>query len=142
MGMSKEAYLELVGQRDKKPPKTSRHKPPSCPSERDEQLVLAAYLNSRGLLWWHTPNGGYRSQRTAAQLKEEGVKAGVPDVLIFETTKTGRKGLAIELKRVKGGKRSRAQRACIDALGRAGWAARFCNGADEAIKLVEEMYPS
>lgn len=33
-----------------------------------------------GLLWWHTPNGGYRHIAVAKLLKSMGTKAGVPDL--------------------------------------------------------------
>ena len=35
-----------------------------------------------GALIWHTPNGGKRGAREAAELKRMGVKAGVPDIAI------------------------------------------------------------
>lgn len=37
-----------------------------------------------GVIWWHTPNGGKRSKREAAKLKEMGVRAGVPDLIICQ----------------------------------------------------------
>lgn len=34
-------------------------------------------------MWWHTPNGGARSKRTAGRLKAMGVRAGVPDFIFM-----------------------------------------------------------
>ena len=53
------------------------------PSEESEQIKLAQWLDLAKVLWCHVPNGGGRSKREAARLKAAGVKAGVPDVLIF-----------------------------------------------------------
>lgn len=73
------------------------------------RLAYAAYTGECPAARWAyaIPNGGKRDQITAARLKAEGVKAGVPDVHypvsngVFLT-------LYIELKR-KGGRRSDSQ---------------------------------
>ena len=61
------------------------------------------------------PNGGKRDIRTAAMLKAEGVKPGVPDICL-PVPRGGKHGLYIELKRRKGGTVSKAQEAWIRAL--------------------------
>jgi hypothetical protein len=87
------------------------------------------------------PNGGYRNEREAARLKLEGVRAGVPDVMLpapverykvspFHTTPDGRKvyipagewyhGLFIELK-VDANKPSTEQKYRIKRLQDAGY---------------------
>lgn len=43
------------------------------------------------------PNGGHRNKATAGKLKAEGVRAGVPDLLLLLPSR-GFHGLAIELK--------------------------------------------
>ena len=48
-------------------------------------------------LLFHIPNGGHRHKTTAARLKAEGVKAGVPD-LCLPVPRSGYHGLYIELK--------------------------------------------
>ena len=48
-------------------------------------------------LYHHVPNGGSRNRIEAANLKEEGVKAGVPD-LEFPAARGRYTGLHIELK--------------------------------------------
>lgn len=53
------------------------------PSEEAEQRALAQWLDLHRILWCHVPNGGQRSKAVAGKLKAAGVKAGVPDVLVF-----------------------------------------------------------
>ena len=59
------------------------------PSEEHEQRALALWLDWHKILWCHVPNGGERSKAVAGKLKAAGVKAGVPDVLVFETPPCG-----------------------------------------------------
>jgi len=104
-------------------------------SEEKEQMKLAAYLDGHKFLWCHVPNGGHRRKIVAASLKRQGVKSGVPDVLIFAPIQA-----AIELKRKSGGNVSANQRKWLDALGNAGWDTYVARGADKAIEwLVEKV---
>lgn len=48
----------------------------------------------------HIPNGGSRNQLEAANLKRQGVKAGVPD-LCLPVARNGKHGLYVEMKRQK-----------------------------------------
>lgn len=68
-----------------------------APTEDVLQEQVARYLDSIGLFWWHTPNNGAVGVRRGAKYKRHGVKAGIPDCLIYH------KGClyAIELKRAK-----------------------------------------
>ena len=36
-----------------------------------------------GLVYFHVPNGGYRSRSEGAKFKAMGVRAGVPDLILF-----------------------------------------------------------
>jgi hypothetical protein len=60
------------------------------PIERESQLkinvmkAIRSYLNS-GHLAWHTPNGGFRNPREAAQFKAFGVLPGVLDIQILSS---------------------------------------------------------
>jgi len=132
-------------------PKKKRRAKSDIPTEREEQVKLAKYLDSLGLLWCHVPNeghGGYGkgAQIKGARLRAEGLKSGVPDVLIFnqcsvfeDKEELHRSGCAIELKRQKGGRVSDSQKEWLAGLRRAGWVAEVCNGFEEAQKLIKEL---
>ena len=86
-----------------------RIKPNGKPRRRNEQpehkmqvalftwARLVARNNPRLNLLFAIPNGGHRDPRTAAQLKAEGVKAGVPDICL-PVSRGGHHGLWLELK--------------------------------------------
>ena len=110
-------------------------------SEYDEQVKLAEYLDTKGFLWCHVPNGGNRNPITGAKLKRQGVKPGVPDVLIFDFPSYLKcNGVAIELKRQKGGKLRESQKEWLGKLKYRGWETRVCRGADEAIDFLENIF--
>lgn len=89
----------------------------------------------------HIPNGGYRSKRTAAQLKRMGVKAGVPD-LCLPVARGGFHGLYIELKRVGAGAVSPSQRAWHLALLAQSYAVSVAHGHEAAINLIRDYLSS
>lgn len=110
--------------------------------EDKEQQVLARWLDVRGVLWCHVPNGGHRDIRVGRRLKSHGTKAGVPDVLIFERPMMPSDciGVAIELKRNDYScKPTPEQVAWLDALRERGWYADVCHGAVEAIALLMRL---
>lgn len=72
-----------------------------------DEIDLRANQDSRWRFIFHVPNGGARTPRTAAILKGQGVRAGVPD-LLWLLPACGYNGLAMELK-VGKGKPSAAQ---------------------------------
>jgi hypothetical protein len=61
--------------------------------------VAKQWLPELGLLF-AIPNGGQRAPAVAARMKAEGVKAGVPDMMLPVQSR-GSAGLFIELKRIK-----------------------------------------
>ena len=86
------------------------------------------------------PNGGVRSKITAANLKAEGVRAGVPDWLL--PVSNGRfRGCGIEFKR-PGGHVTPPQREYIDLLRDEGWFVEVCYDTEEAIKMVTRYFES
>lgn len=90
-----------------------------------------------GLVWFHCPNGGHRSKIEGSRLKQQGVKAGVPDIVICEA-KGQYHGLFIELKRISGSKTSTEQKEWITILITKGYMATLAFGADEAIQIVKD----
>lgn len=81
------------------------------------------------------PNGGKRNIITAKLLKDEGVKAGVPDVFLAVPRKDFN-GLFIEMKKKKGGVVSENQTKMLELLKRFGYKAVVCNGAEAAVKEI------
>lgn len=83
------------------------------------------------------PNGGKRARKTAADLKAEGVKRGVPDYLM-PVPRGPFVGLAIELKRMDGGRTSPEQKAWLSHLRTAGWMAVVAYGWEAAWRAVQD----
>lgn len=113
--------------------------------EEHEQSVLAAYLDALPTIgprgWFHPANETQAKPQYLAKRRRLGVKAGVPDVMIVRRPPHGGfLGVAIELKSTLPSARvSDEQREWLAALAAAGWAARVCYGADEAIGFVREL---
>jgi hypothetical protein len=112
-------------------------------TEADIQKTLATLLDSLGLLWTATANGGKRDRRTGASLKAQGVKPGVPDIIIFSPPPLhpDKRGCMIELKRPKGlkkakGRLSAHQRIWLDELSQIGWIAEVAYGYELAISIL------
>lgn len=64
------------------------------------------------------------------------MKRGVPDVLVFTPAPAGKRPVAIELKRTRGGVVSPHQRDWLAGLGRAGWLVHVARGAADAIAYL------
>jgi hypothetical protein len=80
-------------------------------SEHDLQVEICRWCDTVGSpriqgRYFAVPNGGYRTKRTAAKLKAEGVRSGVPDMIFFGAF--GRV-LWVEVKRGKAGRLSESQ---------------------------------
>ena len=112
------------------------------PTEEQEQVAVFQwaeimsnrYPELRMIL--HIPNGGLRSKSEAVRFKRAGVKKGVPDILL-PVARKGYHGLWIEMKRQKGGHLSSEQKEWLDGLFQQGYLAVRCDGADEAIGMLE-----
>ena len=103
-------------------------------TEDGEHMAVAQYLDCTGALWCHVPNGGHRHLAVAAKLKRMGVKAGVPDFLVFDPPPgmPSAVGVALELK-AHGGRVSKQQRGWLDDLQDRRWLAMVALGAGDAI---------
>ncbi len=112
-----------------------------CDGEHAEQAALfrwAEFARARlpELTLLHAiPNGGHRHKATAARLKAEGVKRGVPD-LCLPVARSGAHGLYIELKTERG-KTTPEQLGWIRALRRQGYVAEVCHGWESARSMIE-----
>lgn len=113
------------------------------PREVDLQRSVANFLDHTGLLWCHVPNGGKRNAVVGAKLKAEGVKRGVPDVLIFDGFRTESatySGLAIELKAGRN-KPTPEQDRWNCRLTACKWRVEVCYSLDEALDVLRRCYP-
>lgn len=88
----------------------------------------------------HVPNGGMRNKSTAVNLKKEGVKSGVPDI-VLPVARGGYHGLYIELK-AGGGKTSANQERWLEGLRGNGYMAVVCYGWTAARKTIEAYLKS
>jgi hypothetical protein len=119
-----------------------------APKEKYEQRALFSWaefqLTSKPeiALMYAIPNaggytGGFKKNRSRVMaMKKEGVRAGVPDVCL-PVPRHGFHSLYLELKRTVGGKLSKDQEWWIRYLQHHGHKVVVCNGAEEAIAIVE-----
>src|SRR5690606_5168813 len=82
------------------------------------------------------PNGGWRAKRTAAAMKAEGAKPGVPDYLL-PVPRGEHVGLAIELKTATGRVRPE-QREWLHHLEASGWLTVVARGWEQAWDVVRD----
>jgi hypothetical protein len=102
--------------------------------ESDFQETVARFLDSLEVAWNHCPNGGNRNSREGASLKRQGVKAGFPDISIFEPRGSFH-GLFIELKR--DGEKPRAnQLIWLNDLYSKGYQTAVTDSMEELIEIV------
>ena len=115
-------------------------------SEHDEQAALFqwATVNQARIpgieLMFAVPNGGYRLGKTARDLREEGVKKGVPDVWlpvrgIHENQPVV--GLVIEMKFDRN-KPTQEQKWWMERLAENSWRTVVCYSWREAAKVICE----
>ncbi|MBQ8181977.1 MAG: VRR-NUC domain-containing protein [Ruminococcus sp.] len=110
--------------------------------ESVEQISLfrwAMYFESKYpelALLYHVPNGGKRDKVTAARLKTEGVKAGVPD-LVLPVGRDGYLGLYIEMK-VGKNRTTKEQKKWLKNLTEQGYKTAVCYDWMEASELLED----
>lgn len=104
-------------------------------SEAHEQIAVVNYCDILGIPVFHVPNGGIRNKIEAANLKRQGVKAGVPD-LVIPCARCGYHGLYIEMK-TKTGRISDKQKEWLKLLRKEGYAAYVARGASQAIELID-----
>ena len=84
----------------------------------------------------HIPNGGSRNPIEAANLKKQGVKAGVPD-LFFASARGGYYGLFIEMKWGKN-KLTPKQKFYMEILTKGGFQCAICYDFDSFVTIISE----
>ena len=108
-------------------------------SEHAEQALVVYLVNEMrpdlGEMMYAVPNGDLRHPKVAVKLKAEGVKAGVPD-LVLAIPRGPYHGLYIEMKRIKGGRVSRDQVEWHERLRAQGYRVDVCYGHLEALAVI------
>ncbi|MCP3790644.1 VRR-NUC domain-containing protein [Pseudomonas sp. N2-11] len=121
--------------------KPRKHRAKPVDREGQEQAALMQELQLRYplvfKLIYHVPNGGHRVKAVAGKLKAQGVKAGVPD-LVLPMARGGWFGLYIEFKALPpfDADISPSQHAYIEALTQQGYLAIVCRGRIDAVEAI------
>lgn len=111
-------------------------------SEHLEQCAVIQYCKIKKHLIFAIPNGtNVPSYKGRSKLKAEGLKSGVPDLMIPEA-RNGFHGFFIEMKKPKTGKVSANQDEWLDTLCYNGYRAEVCYGATEAIAAIDDYFKS
>lgn len=117
--------------------------------EGSEQKALISWLHGewhRGSevgqaypVTFHVPNGGARHKRTAGELKAQGVKAGVSDLVVMEA-RGGLFGLYLELKATppRNASLATSQRDWLALADERGYGAVLAQGLEEARQVLRE----
>lgn len=105
--------------------------------EPSEHQIQSAFIKRMRLqhpeaLVYAVPNAARRSMATAALLKAEGMRSGIPDVIIDEPVGAYH-GLRIEFK-TRVGRLTPQQRDVIEAMRFRGYYVCICRSADEAYR--------
>ena len=111
----------------------------SCPTEYAECQVLHQWLELNHIRHTHIGNesqiGGRAGIIRGAKLKAIGQSKGFPDYLVIVNNQL----IAIEMKRRKGGRLEPEQADWLESLESCGVKTYVCQGAAEAIELVENL---
>jgi len=112
--------------------------------EDDLQKEVKKYIEAKypTVFFIHVPNGGKRSKAEAGIFKAMGVKAGIPDILIFDSGNdkySHHKGLSIELKN-RNGVVSDKQFECMEELTKRNWRCVVCWNMEEIILVLNNYF--
>lgn len=117
---------------------TPRAKPRQL--EHIEQVQVAKWLDNAGVLYCSVPNAGIRPGPIGNKMKAEGMKPGVPDLLIFTPPPHGiAKGVAVEMKQIDGGEVSVFQHEWHESLRALGWIVIVAHGAADALRQLNAL---
>lgn len=115
----------------------------NSPLESTEQKKVFAWIRANQIkypklqLAYGTLNGVRLTPRLRGEMKAQGNRVGVPDIVLPAKSFTGAfPGLYIELKRVKGGRVSKEQLEYMGLLLDQGYLAQVCLGHEAAIYVI------
>ena len=114
------------------------------PLEHEEQKKLCQYLDLKKKLYFAVPNGMFLKSKKSSygiikKMKLEGMKSGVPDIVIPEPNKQYY-GLFIEMKREKGSTTTEEQKQWNKALNDRNYLAVICRGFENAKKVIDDYF--
>lgn len=110
-------------------------------SEANQQEIVIKYLRLAypEALYCASAGGMRTSYLQAIKMKRTGYVKGFPDLFIYEP-RNEYNGLAIEMKKEKGGVASPEQKRWQEQLRNRGYASYICKGSEEAIKQIDEYF--
>jgi hypothetical protein len=110
-------------------------------SEANQQEIVIKYLRLAypNALYCASAGGMRTSYLQAIKMKRTGYVKGFPDLFIYEPNQDFH-GLAIEMKKEKGGVASPEQKLWQEQLRNRGYASYICKGNEEAIKVIDEYF--
>lgn len=105
--------------------------------------MLVRWLSKKGILFMHAPNELANTDARKFHQAKMGLAPGFPDLLIFPSVKWCEsncyRGVAIEMKRTKGGKLNENQAQWLEELTSRGWYAFPALGHEAAITVLETL---
>ena len=110
-------------------------------SEANQQELVIKYLRLAypNALYCASAGGMRTSYLQAIKMKRTGYVKGFPDLFIYEPN-ADYHGLAIEMKKEKGGVASPEQKSWQEQLRNRGYSSYICKGSEEAIKIIDEYF--
>jgi len=121
--------------------KSASRRKPTPESESNQQEIVIKYLRLAypDALYCASAGGMRTSYLQAIKMKRTGYVKGFPDLFIYEP-RGSFFGLAIEMKKEKGGVASPEQKRWQEQLRNRGYASYICKGNEEAIKVIDEYF--
>jgi hypothetical protein len=120
---------------------TRRKATPESESNQQEIVINYIKLAYPDVLYCASAGGMRTSYLQAIKMKRTGYVKGFPDLFIYEP-RGQFFGLAIEMKKEKGGVASPEQKRWQEQLRNRGYCSYICKGKDEAIKIIDEYFNS
>jgi hypothetical protein len=110
-------------------------------SESNQQEIVIKYLRLAypDALYCASAGGMWTSDSQRIKMARTGYVKGFPDLFIYEP-RGSFFGLAIEMKKEKGGTASPEQKRWQEQLRNRGYCSYICKGSEEAIKQIDEYF--
>lgn len=110
------------------------------PTEHQEQVALCRWLRLNKIGFFAIPNAARRSAMQGAWMKQEGLVAGAPDLVLVPVAPSGgTRHVAIELKRSKGSRIADTQKAMHELMLRHSWIVLVAYGWAHAVEQLKEL---